>query len=97
MSWAGNGDRRCVRDETTWSIGQQITAKGRRLCHFLLESEILAVADVVEAMGSYRPYRPSLGIEKALGEIAANRGILYDPEAVCCCLWLFREKGFALG
>ena len=49
------------------------------LCHFLLESEILAVADVVEAMGSYRPYRPSLGIEKALDENAANRGILYDP------------------
>ncbi len=66
------------------------------LCHFLLESEILAVADVVEAMGSYRPYRPSLGIEKALDEIAANRGILYDPEVVDCCLRLFRENGFEL-
>jgi HD-GYP domain-containing protein (c-di-GMP phosphodiesterase class II) len=45
----------------------------------LLEARILAVADVVEAMSSHRPYRPALGIEKALEEISSKKGILYDP------------------
>jgi HD-GYP domain-containing protein (c-di-GMP phosphodiesterase class II) len=58
----------------------------------LLEARILAVADVVEAMASHRPYRPSLGIEKALEEISKNKGTLYDPAAVDVCLRLFREK-----
>jgi putative two-component system response regulator len=48
----------------------------------LLEARILGVADVVEAMSSHRPYRPSLGIEMALAEISQNRGILYDPSVV---------------
>jgi HD-GYP domain-containing protein (c-di-GMP phosphodiesterase class II) len=48
----------------------------------LLEARILGVADVVEAMSSHRPYRPSLGIEMALEEISQNRGILYDPLVV---------------
>ena len=60
----------------------------------LLESRILAVADVVEAIASHRPYRPALGIEKALEEISQNRDILYDPEVVDACLRLFKEKGF---
>ena len=46
----------------------------------LLEARILAVADVVEAMSSHRPYRPALGIEKALEEISLNKGKLYDPQ-----------------
>jgi HD-GYP domain-containing protein (c-di-GMP phosphodiesterase class II) len=62
----------------------------------LLEARILAVADVVEAMMNHRPYRPALGIEKALDEIAANRGKYYDPEVVDACLRLFREKSFTL-
>jgi PAS domain S-box-containing protein len=62
----------------------------------LLESRILSVADVIEAMASHRPYRPGLGIEKALDEITKNRGILYDPEAVDACLRLFNEKGYRL-
>ncbi len=62
----------------------------------LLEARILAVADVVEAMASHRPYRPALGIDKALEEISAKRGILYDPEAADACLRLFREKGYIL-
>jgi len=45
-------------------------------------------------MNSHRPYRPSLGVEKALEEIAKNRGILYDADVVDACLRLFREKGF---
>jgi len=60
----------------------------------LLEARIIGVADVVEAMSSYRPYRPALGIDKALEEISKNKGILYDPEAVDVCLKLFKEKGF---
>jgi PAS domain S-box-containing protein len=62
----------------------------------LLESRILAVSDVIEAMASHRPYRPALGIEAALIEIEKNKGILYDPAVVSACLALFREKGYAL-
>jgi len=61
----------------------------------LMEARILAVADVVEAMASRRPYRPALGIDKALDEISQNRGVLYDSEVVDVCLRLFTEKGFA--
>jgi HD-GYP domain-containing protein (c-di-GMP phosphodiesterase class II) len=64
--------------------------------HLLLESRILAVADVVESMASHRPYRPSLGIEAALEEIEKNRGTLYDADAVNACLRVFREKGYQL-
>lgn len=61
----------------------------------LLESRILTVADVVEAMSSHRPYRPTLGIEVALGEIERGRGSAYDPAVVDACLKLFREERFA--
>jgi HD-GYP domain-containing protein (c-di-GMP phosphodiesterase class II) len=60
----------------------------------LVEARILAVADVVEAMCSHRAYRPGLGIEKAVEEISANRGVLYDPKAADACLKLFRENEF---
>jgi PAS domain S-box-containing protein/putative nucleotidyltransferase with HDIG domain len=60
----------------------------------LLKAKIIGVADVVEAMSSHRPYRPALGIDKALEEISQNREILYDPEVVDICLKLFKEKGF---
>ena len=63
----------------------------------LIESRIMAVADVVEAIATYRPYRPALGIETALEEISKNKGILYDPEVVDACLRLFKEKGFNFG
>ena len=62
----------------------------------LLGSRILAVADVVEAMASYRPYRPALGIEVALEEIVKNKGIFYDNTVADACLRLFREKCFQL-
>jgi len=64
--------------------------------HILLEAKILAVADVVEAMSSHRPYRPALGIEKALEEISQNKGVLYDPNVVDACLKLFNENSFKL-
>ncbi len=60
----------------------------------LLEARILAVADVVEAMASHRPYRPALGLDKALEEITKNKGKLYDPRVVDACLKLFKKKGF---
>jgi PAS domain S-box-containing protein/putative nucleotidyltransferase with HDIG domain len=60
----------------------------------LLESKILAVADVVEAMASHRPYRPTLGIDKALDEISKNKGKLYDINVVDACLTLFYDINF---
>jgi len=62
----------------------------------LLEARILAVADVVEAMMSHRPYRPGRGVDAALEEITHNRGTLYDPAVVDACLKLFRERGYRL-
>ncbi len=60
----------------------------------LLEARVIAVADVVEAMSSHRPYRAALGIEQAFEEITRNRGSLYDPEVVDASLNLFTNKGF---
>jgi len=60
----------------------------------ILEARILAVADAVEAMASHRPYRPALGIDKALEEISQKKGILYDPDVVHVCVKLFSENKF---
>ncbi len=60
----------------------------------LLEAKIIGVADVVEAISSHRPYRPSLGIKYALDEITKGRGVLYDKLVVDACLKLFNEKKF---
>ena len=62
----------------------------------LPESRIMAVADVVEAMASHRPYRAGLGIGKALAEIERGSGTIYDPVAADACLRLFREQGYVL-
>ncbi len=67
---------------------------GLRGDNILLEARILAVADVVEAMASYRPYRPALGLDTALEEITRNKNILYDGEVVEACLKIFREKKY---
>lgn len=58
-----------------------------------LEARILEVADVVEAMSSHRPYRPALGIDRALQEIEEGRGVKFDADVVDACLRLVREKG----
>nr|MBP7605217.1 HD domain-containing protein [Spirochaetota bacterium] len=60
----------------------------------LIESRVLAVADVVEAIASHRPYRAALGIEKSLEEIVKFRGIHFDPAVVDACVILFTERGF---
>lgn len=62
--------------------------------NILIESRIISVADVVEAMSSHRPYRPALGIDKALDEIARGKGTIYDLVVADACLVLFKEKGF---
>jgi putative nucleotidyltransferase with HDIG domain len=58
------------------------------------EARILAVSDVVEAMSSHRPYRPALGLDKALQEIANEKGILYDADVVDACHSVFLSRGF---
>jgi len=93
--------------EFAWPIAQMVLQHHERMDgsgypqqlkgdDILLESRILAVSDVIEAMASDRPYRPALGIEIALKEIENGKGVLYDPAVVSACLSLFREKRFAL-
>lgn len=69
---------------------------GLRGDEILSEARILAVADVMEAMASHRPYRPSLGIDKALAEIERGRGTVYGADEVDACLRLFQKKGFII-
>ena len=57
-------------------------------------ARILAVADVVEAMSSHRPYRAALGMEAALAEVSGGAGAKYDPEVVVACVRLFEELSF---
>jgi len=91
--------------EFSWPIAQIVLQHHERLDgsgypfglkdkKILLEAKIIGVADVVEAMASHRPYRPALGIEKALEEISQKKGILYSPEVSDICIKLFTEKGF---
>jgi HD-GYP domain-containing protein (c-di-GMP phosphodiesterase class II) len=70
--------------------------RGLKSEQIILEARILAVADVVEAMSSHRPYRPALSLEEALAEIESGRAVLYDPVAADACLRLFREKAYVI-
>lgn len=69
--------------------------RGLRGEEIIIEARVLAVADVVEAMSSHRPYRPACAPDAALREIAEHRGSLYDPAVVDACLKLFAEKRFS--
>ncbi|MHC4321463.1 MAG: HD domain-containing phosphohydrolase, partial [Planctomycetota bacterium] len=60
----------------------------------LVEAKILCVSDVVEAMASHRPYRPALGMDKALEKIASGKGVCYDSDVVDACVKVVKEKGF---
>lgn len=64
---------------------------GEEIC---IEARIIMVADVVEAMSSYRPYRPPVGIFQALEEIKANKGILYCPVCSDALIEVFEKDGF---
>lgn len=90
-----------------WPIAQMVLQHHERLDgsgypqgvngdQIILEARILSVADVVEAISAHRPYRPGLGIDAALEEIARMRGAHYDPRVVDACVSLFRERGYAL-
>jgi PAS domain S-box-containing protein len=68
--------------------------RGIRGDEILLDARIVAVADVVEAMSAHRPYRPGLGIDAALEEIARGKNTLFDAGVVDGCIALFREDNF---
>ncbi len=70
--------------------------KGLAGDEILLGSRIIAVADVVEAMSSHRPYRPALGLDRALVEVERGRGTLFDPAVVDACLRIFSSGAFHL-
>ena len=91
--------------EFPWPVAQAVLQHHERLDgsgypagltdrEIIQEAKILAVSDVVEAMASHRPYRPSLGIDVALEEITKHRGTLFDAAVVTTCLQIF-EGGFA--
>lgn len=69
--------------------------RGLRGDEIMVGARIITVADVVEAIALYRPYRPGLGVDTALDEITRNRGTHYDPQVVDACLDLFRNQGYA--
>jgi len=88
-----------------WPVAQAVFQHHERLngsgypsgvtdADIILEARVLAVADVVEAMASHRPYRPAVGITRALEEIVQNQDVLYDREVVAACVQLFSKKGF---
>ena len=76
---------RCDGSGYPQGLGEEETLVGAR---------VLAVADVVEAMISHRPYRPGLGLDVALDEIQRGAGTLYDCHVVESCLRIFRDEGF---
>jgi putative nucleotidyltransferase with HDIG domain len=88
-------------DQIVWQHHERINGSGYP--HGLsgeqirLESRILSVADVVDAMAVARPYRPALGVGTALSEIQNNSSILYDEDVVKGCLRFFGKKGFEPG
>jgi HD-GYP domain-containing protein (c-di-GMP phosphodiesterase class II) len=97
-----------VNMEFYWPVSQMVVQHHERLDGsgypaglkgdaILPEARVLAIADVMEAMSFDRPYRPALGIDRALEEINRKRGILFDIDAVDASLKLFREKGYRLG
>jgi HD-GYP domain-containing protein (c-di-GMP phosphodiesterase class II) len=88
-----------------WPIAQMVLQHHERLDgsgypqglkgeQILVEASIIAVADVVEAMSSHRPYRPGLGLDAALEEIRQGRGVHYPEAVVDACVRLMRERGY---
>jgi putative nucleotidyltransferase with HDIG domain len=93
--------------EFPWPVAQTVLQHHERLDgsgypmgikngEIIPEARILMVADVVEAMGSHRPYRAALGLEVALEEIVRHKGTLFDPGVVEACVRLFTEKGYKI-
>jgi PAS domain S-box-containing protein/putative nucleotidyltransferase with HDIG domain len=86
--------------EAAWQHHERLDGsgypRGLKGDEIILEARVLAVADTVEAMASHRPYRPGLGIDKALAEVERGKGSLFDPQVVEACVRLFRAKGYRL-
>ena len=91
--------------EFPWPLAQMIRQHHERLDgsgypdglkgeEIILEAQIIAVADVVEAISSHRPYRPALSIEVGLEEIRKHRGDQFNADAVDVCIRIFRQGGF---
>ncbi len=70
--------------------------RGLKSEDIMLESKILTVADVLEAMSYHRPYRPALGRDSALKQILEFRGVLYDPDVVDSCERIIVNKKIKL-
>jgi PAS domain S-box-containing protein len=68
--------------------------KGLKNDEILMQSKILALADVVEAMSSHRPYRTAFPMNVTLEEVTRSAGVLYDPGAVAACVGLFQDQHF---
>lgn len=94
------------RIEFPWPIAQMVLQHHEKMDgsgypqslkgdEIIIEARILTVADIVEAMSSHRPYRPALGIDKALDQIKKDKGALLDPEVVNACLKVY-ERGYKL-
>lgn len=86
--------------EAAWQHHERLDGsgypRGLKGEQIILEARILAVADTVEAMASHRPYRPGLGIDKALAEIKQGRDKTFDPQVVDACLRLFHDKNYTI-
>ena len=93
------------RMQVPWAVGQAVLQHHERMDgsgypsglsgeYILLESRILALADVVEAMASHRPYRQALGIDGGLEEVVQKKGILYDSQIADVCIELLTAGGF---
>jgi PAS domain S-box-containing protein len=85
--------------DIVWQHHERLDGSGypRELTGDLIlpEARVLAVADVVEAMMSHRPYRPARPITEAMDEIAAGAGVLYDRDVCAVCRSLFLDRRFA--
>jgi PAS domain S-box-containing protein len=104
---AATGSQILADIEFPWPLAQMILQHHERIdgsgyphgLHgeaMLLESRILAVADVVEAMSSHRPYRIALGMQMALAEIERGKGTQYDPQVVAACVQVIRAGDMRL-
>jgi len=67
--------------------------RGLKGDNIAIEARIIGAADVMDAMSSYRPYRPALGVDAAIEEIVKFRGITYDPAVVDACLKIYKNTG----
>jgi len=99
------GSEILARASVPWPIAETVLQHHERLDgsgypsglsgdQIILPARIIAVADAIEAMAHFRPYRPSLGLEVALAEVERRAGTEYDSDVVAACRAVF-EDGFS--